>query len=75
MAGAKYADLLIELPDPPSSLDYKDQVYEIVDNDPCDMDIMLVNYQECLIDVSVSKTDVHWCGHTEQRLDRPYEDF
>ena len=39
------------------------------------MDIMLENYQEYLIDISLSKVDVHWCGHTEQRLSRPYEEF
>ena len=37
--------------------------------------IILIEYMEYMIDLSINEETVHWCGHSEQPLSEPFNSF
>jgi hypothetical protein len=37
--------------------------------------IILIEYLELLVDLSINEETVHWCGHSQQTLSEPYYSF
>lgn len=50
-------------------------VEDFFQQDPEQYQIILVEFAQYLIDLSINQENVHWCGHSEQILSQPYKSF
>ena len=40
-----------------------------------EMDVLVREYSDYMMDMSIDQCTVNWCGHTQQRLNFPFQEF
>lgn len=38
-------------------------------------EIVVMEFNDYLVDISVNEQTVHWCGHSDHQMERPYLDY
>lgn len=51
------------------------EVSTFFDANPDNYEMVVMEFNDYLVDISVNEQTVHWCGHSTHQLEQPYLDY